>query len=92
MKLMVLDKEEKWGIHKAKIYEECLELVGAINKENKIQIIEEVLDIIQVSIGILDKIYHSGIDIQQAVYRHNSKLAKRGLDTKAIIKIQVDKR
>ena len=34
MKLMVLNKDERWGLHKAKVYEECLELVEAINSDD----------------------------------------------------------
>lgn len=92
MKLMVLDKNDNWGLHKAKVYEECLELADAIKEGDNVHIAEEALDIIQVAIGILDKLHHEGIDIQQAAYRHNEKLAARGWDTKAVIKIQINKR
>lgn len=89
---MVLDKNDSWGMHKAKVYEESLELVDAIKEGDNAHIAEEALDTIQVAIGILDKLHKEGIDIQQAVYRHNKKLTNRGWDAKAIIKIQVNRR
>lgn len=92
MKLMVLNKNDNWGLHKAKVYEECLELVEAIKEEDNVHIAEEALDIIQVAIGVLDKLHHEKIDIQQAIYKHNKKLADRGWDAKAVIKVQVNKR
>lgn len=92
MKLMVLDKKEKWGMHKAKVYEESLELAEAIKEGDNAHIAEEALDNIQVAIGILDKLHNEGLDIQQAVYRHNKKLVARGWNAKAVIKVQVNKR
>lgn len=92
MKLMVLNKNDNWGLHKAKVYEECLELVDAIKEGGNVHIAEEALDIIQVAIGILDKLNHEGIDLQQAIYRHNKKLADRGWNAKAVVKVQVNKR
>jgi NTP pyrophosphatase (non-canonical NTP hydrolase) len=92
MKLMVLDKNDNWGLHKAKVYEESLELVEAIKEGDNAHIAEEALDVIQVAIGILDKLHHEEIDIQQAVFKHNKKLANRGWDAKAFIKIEVNKR
>lgn len=91
MKLMVLDKKEKWGMHKAKVYEESLELVEAIKEGDNAHIAEEALDVIQVTIGVLDKLHNEGMDIQQAIYRHNKKLVNRGWKEKAIVKIQVNK-
>jgi NTP pyrophosphatase (non-canonical NTP hydrolase) len=92
MKLMILDKNERWSLHKSKVYEECLELVEAINSDDQVHIAEEAFDIIQVATGILDKLHHEGIDIQQAIYRHNKKLINRGWKCKAIIKVQINRR
>lgn len=92
MKLMILDKDDNWGMHKAKVYEECLELADAIKEGDNAHIAEETLDIIQVAIGILDKLHYEGVDIQQALYKHNKKLVDRNWDAKAVIKVQVNKR
>lgn len=88
---MVLAKDDKWGKHKKKVDEESLELVEAIGEGDLEHIAEEALDTIQVCIGILDKLYHQGIDIQQAVDKHNRKLVGRGWAHKAVVKIQINR-
>jgi NTP pyrophosphatase (non-canonical NTP hydrolase) len=92
MKLMVLDENDSWGLHKCKVYEGCLELVDAIKGEDKAHMAEKALDIIQVAIGILDRLNCEGIDMQQVLYRHNKKLVARGSDAKAVIKVQINER
>ncbi len=92
MKLMVLDKKDGWKKHKEKVEEEAAELVEAIKEGNSADIAEKALDNLQVCIGILDKLYHEGVDIQQAVYRHNKKLINRGWNHKAVIKTQINKK
>lgn len=88
---MVLDKKDGWKKHKDKVKEEAAELVEAIEERDSAHIAEEALDNIQVSIGILDKLHYEGIDIQQAVYKHNKKLTNRGWNYKAVIKVQANK-
>lgn len=92
MQLMVIDKNDRWGMHKAKVYEECLELIEAINENDELHIAEEALDNIQVSIGILDKLNSEGVDIQKVIDRHNRKLIGRGWEPKTTIKVQLIKR
>lgn len=92
MKLMVLDKKDKWKEHEKKISEESEELVEAIKEGNTEHIAEEALDNIQVSIGVLDKLYSEGVDIQDAVHMHNKKLVGRGWKHKAVVKVQVNKK
>ncbi|MBC2581649.1 MazG nucleotide pyrophosphohydrolase domain-containing protein [Clostridium sp. DJ247] len=92
MELMVLDKDESWNLHKARVYEESLQLVKAIKEDDKAHIAEEVLDNIQVAIGIIEKLYQDGIDIQQIVHRHNKKLVNKGGKAKATIKFQINKK
>lgn len=88
---MVLDKKDKWKDHKKKVDEEASELIEAIEEGNVSHIAEEALDNIQVSIGILDKLYHEGVDIQGAVHMHNKKLVGRGWKHKAVVKVQVNR-
>ena len=89
---MVLDKEDHWNLHQSKLYEEFRELDNAIDEGDNIHIAEETLDVIQVAIGVLDKLHHEGIDVQQAIHRHNKKLINRGWKHKAVIKIHVNKK
>jgi len=67
--------------------EEAAELVEAIRKEDKYQIAEEVLDEIQVCIGILDKLENEGIDIEQIFLKHNKKLVNREWKGKGVVNI-----
>ncbi len=92
MELMVLDKKDTWKKHSEKVEEESTELIEAIKEKDPIHVAEETLDNIQVSIGVLDKLYHEGVDIQQAINRHNKKLVDRGWNHKAIVKIQINKK
>jgi NTP pyrophosphatase (non-canonical NTP hydrolase) len=88
---MVIDKNDSWGMHKAKAHEECLELIEAINENDELHIAEEALDNIQVSIGILDKLSSEGVDIQTVINKHNKKLINRGWKSKITIKVQLIK-
>ena len=88
MKLMILDKNERWSLHKSKVYEECLELVEAINSDDRVCIAEEAFDIIQVALGILDKLQHEGVDIQQAIHTHNKKLINREGSIKQLLRFR----
>ncbi|RMD05064.1 hypothetical protein D9O40_00820 [Clostridium autoethanogenum] len=88
---MVLDKKDKWKEHEKKVNEESEELVEAIKEGNTTHIAEEALDNIQVSIGVLDKLYHEGMNIEEAIFTHNRKLVNRGWKHKAVVKVQVNK-
>ena len=68
---------EKW---KDKVLEEAGELCEALSSGNKKDIMEEVLDVIQVGIGILAKLFREQIDIPQGFHRHNKKLVDRGCE------------
>lgn len=89
---MVLDKNDTWKVSKDKIDEESTELIEAIKEGDSQHVAEETLDTIQVCIGILDKLYQNGINIQEEVYKHNKKLVDRGWKHKAVVKAQVNRK
>ncbi|KZL94348.1 MazG nucleotide pyrophosphohydrolase domain-containing protein [Clostridium magnum] len=101
MKLMVLDKNKKLGCDNSKwsfkdvfkkLKEEVNELGEAIEEGDKDHIAEEVLDVVQVCIAILFKLFMNGINIEDAVHKHNKKLTDRFWKPKAVIKITVNRK
>lgn len=101
MKLMVLRKVTEhsgrkidtykltWEDWKNKLNEEVDELVEALHSKNKIAIMEEVLDVIQVCVGIIAKLFKEGMVIEQGIYKHNKKLVNRGCEAGAEVKFSV---
>ncbi|NFF66801.1 hypothetical protein FDF69_07805 [Clostridium sporogenes] len=78
---MVLDKKDTWEKQADKLVEETKEVLEAIQ--------EEVLDVIQVAIGMLDTLEEEGYSLKQRICKHLKKLRKRGWKTKKLIVFQV---
>ncbi|NFM26134.1 nucleotide pyrophosphohydrolase, partial [Clostridium sporogenes] len=88
--LMILDKEETLLQELLKLQEEFKEVKEAIINGDKENTTEEILDIIQVSVGMLyTKVKTENMDLEKELNRHNRKLLKRGWKNrgKVIIKI-----
>lgn len=79
---------DDWG---KKLNEEVLELQEALHLKNKAAIIEEVLDVSQVCIGILAKLFKEGMSINNGFFEHNKKLDERGCEVIAEVKVDVQK-
>lgn len=104
MKLIVLKKlidhsgkkidnsKMTWEDWRKKLLDESEELIEALHSKNKKDIMEETLDIIQICIGIIAKLFKEGIIIEQGIYRHNKKLCERGCEASAVIRFNVNKR
>ena len=104
LKLMVLrklvnHKGEKidnrtmtWDKWKETLLGEVKELCEALSSGNKKDIMEEVLDVIQVCIGMLAKLFREGMVIEQGIYRHNKKLIDRGCEACGEIRFNVSRK
>lgn len=89
MQLMVLDKKDTWEKQADKLAEETKEVLEAVQEENKEHIAEEVLDVIQVAIGMLDTLEEEKYSLKQMICKHLKKLRKRGWKSKKMIILQV---
>ncbi len=89
VQLMVLDKKDTWEKQAGKLLEETKEVLEAIQEENKEHIAEEVLDVIQVAIGMLDTLEEEGYSLKERICKHLKKLRKRGWRSKKLIVFQV---
>lgn len=78
-----------WDYWNKKLVEEVKELIEAIDLKDKVKIMEETLDIIQVCIGMMAKLYKEGLTIENGIRRHNKKLSNRGCDVAAEIRFSV---
>lgn len=95
MKMLVLNKgDETWAEVVEKLDEESIEAVMAIcsmsrlDKEGKYHAVAELLDVIQVCIGALDKLaVEEEINIKKGVMLHREKLLKRGWNIKYALQI-----
>ncbi|MFL0196973.1 MazG-like family protein [Clostridium sp. WILCCON 0269] len=104
MKLMVLRKliDKKgnkidnrtmsWDDWKEKVLEEAGELCKALSSRNKKDIMEDVLDVIQVCIGILVKLFREGMVIEQGIHEHNKKLVDRGCEACAEVNFNASRK
>ncbi|UZQ49834.1 MazG-like family protein [Clostridium kluyveri] len=81
-----------WQDWKDKVLEESGELCEALSSGNKLDIMEEVLDVIQVGIGILAKLFRENFDIVQGFHRHNKKLVDRGCEACAEVNFNVSRK
>ncbi|MFL0197306.1 MazG-like family protein [Clostridium sp. WILCCON 0269] len=81
-----------WEEWKEKVLEEAGELCKALSSGNKKDIMEEVLDVIQVCIGILAKLFREGMVIEQGIHGHNKKLVDRGCEVSAEVRFNVSRR
>ena len=94
---MILDKNLKtsesndndsWDKISNKLEEEYQEVQEAIREgSDKLQIAEELIDVIQVAIRGLVLLAKEGFDINKLFSRHNKKLVNRGWKEKKIINI-----
>ncbi|WP_027309306.1 hypothetical protein [Caloramator sp. ALD01] len=91
MEMLILEKNDEYIDMFYKLHEEVDELSCELIKhvtekeETKLKIAEETLDVIQVCIGILDKLEKEGIEIAKEVEKHNMKLLKRGWRYKSVV-------
>ena len=91
MHLMILDKEETLPEELLKLQEEFKEVRQAILNKDKENTTEEILDNIQVLIGMLDtKVKTEDIDLGKEINRHNRKLLERGWEFKGKIIIKIN--
>lgn len=100
LKLPILQKNDSWGEHQKKSVEENLELFEAIEviqlkeyitENDLLHTAEEVLDNIEVCIGILDKLEQ--IDkriVKKANANHIKKLLERGWKFKKLLEVKED--
>lgn len=88
MKIPVLEKNDTWFKIIKKLAEEIIELVIAIIKRDKKNIAEEALDVIQVAIGVLDKLEEEGMNIESVTFRHLGKLINRGWKFKKVLEVK----
>ncbi|AJE10839.1 phosphoribosyl-ATP pyrophosphohydrolase family protein [Clostridium botulinum CDC_1436] len=89
MQLMVLDKKDTWEKQADKLVEETKEVLEAIQEGDKEHVAEEVLDVIQVAIGMLDTLEEERYSLKKMICKHLKKLRKRGWKTKKLIILQV---
>ncbi|NFH33601.1 nucleotide pyrophosphohydrolase [Clostridium sporogenes] len=91
MHLMILDKEETLPEELLKLQEEFKEVKEAILNNDKENTTEEILDLMQVCVGMLDtKSKTENMDLEKELNRHNRKLLKRGWKTKGKINIKIN--
>ncbi|MBY6844629.1 nucleotide pyrophosphohydrolase [Clostridium botulinum] len=91
MHLMILDKEETLSEELLKLQEEFKEVKEAILNGDKENTTEEILDIIQVSVGMLyTKVKTENIDLEKEINKHNRKLLKRGWEFKSKINFYIN--
>ncbi|NEZ72083.1 nucleotide pyrophosphohydrolase [Clostridium botulinum] len=91
MHLMILDKEETLPEELLKLQEEFKEVSKAIIANDKENTTEEILDNIQVLIGMLDtKVKTENMDLEKELNRHNRKLLGRGWKSKGKINIKIN--
>lgn len=91
MKIPVLDKDDSWEYTQEKLIEEYIELQNAINdlrkRDGTIEhVAEETFDVIQICVGILDKLEskHPGIATKENK-KHLKKLINRGWNIKNLL-------
>ncbi|MHB9909264.1 nucleotide pyrophosphohydrolase [Clostridium botulinum] len=91
MHLMILDKEETLPEELLKLQEEFKEVKEAIINGDKENTTEEILDIIQVSVGMLyTKVKTENMDLEKEINKHNRKLLKRGWEFKSKINFYIN--
>lgn len=81
-----------WNDWSKKLNEEVDELSIALHSKNKAAIEEEVMDVVQICIAIIVKLFKDGTIIEQIIRRHNKKLNDRGCEISAEIKFDVNRK
>jgi len=92
VKLLILDKNERFNIDKntetfaeivKKFREEYIELTEALNKGTDIDhIVEEALDVLQLSVNLVDRLSCKDMSLEKHINLHNLKLIGRGWEIK----------
>ncbi|MBY6897981.1 nucleoside triphosphate pyrophosphohydrolase family protein [Clostridium botulinum] len=91
MHLMILDKEETLPQELLKLQEEFKEVKQVIINGDKENTTEEILDNMQVLIGMLyTKVKTENMDLEKEINKHNRKLLKRGWEFKCKIDIKIN--
>ncbi|EDT84894.1 nucleotide pyrophosphohydrolase [Clostridium botulinum] len=91
MHLMILDKEETLPEELLKLQEEFKEVKEAIINGDKQNTTEEILDNMQVLIGMLyTKVKTENMDLEKEINKHNRKLLKRGWEFKSKINFYIN--
>lgn len=96
----VLVKDENWKQHKDKLFEETHELLTVLGEVGSLtlasdsdveDIVEEAMDVIQVCIGILDKVEkeHPAV-LEKMTGTHIAKLINRGWLIKKVLRVHED--
>jgi len=98
MKILILDTNERLNIDKKtethielaeKVKEECKELIEALHGTDMEHIVEEALDVLQLSVGLMDRACScKGLSLDKQINLHNMKLIGRGWDYKKMLEIQ----
>ncbi|AJE10969.1 nucleotide pyrophosphohydrolase [Clostridium botulinum] len=91
MHLMILDKEETLPEELLKLQEEFKEVKEAIINGDKQNTTEEILDNMQVLIGMLyTKVKTENMDLEKEINKHNRKLLKRRWEFKSKINFYIN--
>lgn len=91
MDLLVLKKDNETYFNLFnKLVEEVIEVREEMIAYKKENLVSETLDVIQVCIGILDKLEQDGIKIKKEIEKHNLKLLQRGWRYKKVLHIDVE--
>lgn len=91
MDLFVLKKDNETYFNLFnKLVEEVIEVREEMIAYKKENLVSETLDVIQVCIGILDKLEQDGIKIKKEIEKHNLKLLQRGWRYKKVLHIDVE--
>lgn len=91
MDLFVLKKDNETYFNLFnKLVEEVIEVREEMIAYKKENLVSEILDVIQVCIGILDKLEQDGIKIKKEIEKHNLKLLQRGWRYKKVLHIDVE--
>jgi len=97
MKLFILDTNERLNIDKSKktlvevaekLKEESKELVEALHCTDLEHIAEEALDVIQVTMNLLDRLESKDLSIEKQINLHNMKLIGRGWGLKKMLEVR----
>lgn len=87
MRFPILDKYDSWEEIAKKFNEEIDELDRAIQGDNQDELAYELLDIMQVCIGGLDRLQDKGTNLNSKLLNHYQKLMDRGWNIKGQVEL-----
>jgi len=99
MQMMVLDRSKQleidnsianWDCFMEKFGEEGCEVYRAIENKDMVNLQEELFDVIQVCIGMLDKLDREGLSFRNGLNKHHKKLVSRGWTSKKMINFTIN--